>query len=82
LFYSDPAAPLLTNIFKANATTQLDGTMYFPTQKVSFQSGSNLTINGALVAYQVELSQSGAVTFTGYGGGANLFALRRPTVVE
>ncbi|HUQ98202.1 MAG TPA: pilus assembly protein TadG-related protein [Gemmatimonadaceae bacterium] len=82
LFYSDPAAPMLNNIFKANASTRVDGTMYFPSQKVSFQSGSNLTINGALVAYQVDLSQSGAVTFTGYGGGSNLFALRRPTVVE
>jgi hypothetical protein len=82
LFYSDPSAPLLENIFKANATTRIDGTMYFPTQKVTFSSGSNLTINGALVAYQVELSQSGGVTFTGYGGGSNLFALRRPTVVE
>jgi hypothetical protein len=82
LFYTDPAAPNLTNTFKANATMRIDGTMYFPTQKVSFQSGSNLTINGALVAYQVDLSQSGGVTFTGYGGGTNLFALRRPTVVD
>jgi hypothetical protein len=82
LFYSDPAAPNLTNIIKANSTMRIDGTMYFPSQKVSFQSGSNLTINGALVAYQVDLSQSGSVTFTGYGGGAGLFALRRPTVVE
>lgn len=82
LFYSDPAAPYLENVFKANSTMRIDGTMYFPTQKVTFQSGSNLTINGALVAYKVELSQSGGVTFTGYGGGSNLFALRRPTVVE
>lgn len=82
LFYSDPAAPFLDNIFRANAVSKMDGTMYFPSQKVTFKSGATFTINGALVTRRVDLEQSVNITFTGYGGGANLFALRRPTIVE
>jgi len=82
LFYTDPAAPFMVNLFKANSVSRMDGTMYFPTGLVKFESGATFTINGALVAYRVELSQSVNVTFTGYGGGDEFFALRRATVVD
>jgi hypothetical protein len=82
LFYTDPAAPYMVNLFKAGSVSRMDGTMYFPTGLVKFESGAAFTINGALVAYQVELSQSVNVTFTGYGGGSSFQALRRATVVE
>ena len=81
LFYTDPAAPYMVNLFKANSVSRMDGTMYFPTGMVKFESGASFTINGALVAYQVEMSQSVNLTFTGYGGGAEFLALRRATVV-
>jgi hypothetical protein len=82
LFYTDPAAPYMVNLFKANSVSRMDGTMYFPTGMVKFESGATFTINGALIAYQVEMSQSVNLTFTGYGGGSEFFALRRATVVE
>lgn len=82
LFYTDPAAPYMVNLFKANSVSRMDGTMYFPTGQVKFESGASFTINGALVAYTVELSQSVNLTFTGYGGGNDFQALRRATVVE
>ena len=82
LFYTDPAAPYMVNLFKANSVSRMDGTMYFPTGLVKFESGASFTINGALVAYHVELSQSVNLTFTGYGGGSAFQALRRATVVE
>lgn len=82
LFYTDPAAPYMVNLFKANSVSRMDGTMYFPTGLVKFESGATFTINGALIAYRVELSQQVNVTFTGYGGGSQFSALRKPTVVE
>lgn len=82
LFYTDPAAPYMVNLFKAGSVSRMDGTMYFPTGLVKFESGATFTINGALVAYRVELSQSVDVTFTGYGGGTGFQALRKATVVE
>lgn len=83
LFYSDPAAPpTIDNIFRSGSVSRMDGTMYFPSQQVTFRSGATFTINGALVARKVIMEQSVYITFTGYGGGANLFALRRPTIVE
>ncbi|MEP6508001.1 MAG: pilus assembly protein TadG-related protein [Gemmatimonadales bacterium] len=82
LFYSDPAAPNLINVFKAGSVSRMDGTMYFPTQTVQFGSGATFTINGALVANRVQLSNNLQVTFTGYNGGADFFALKRPTIVE
>ena len=56
--------------------------MYFPTGLVKFESGATFTINGALIAYRVEMSQQVNVTFTGYGGGSEFFALKKATVVE
>ena len=82
LFYTDPAAPYMVNLFKAGSVSRMDGTMYFPTGLVKFESGASFTINGALIAYQVGLSQSVNVTFTGYGGGSEFQAMRRATVVE
>ena len=82
LFYTDPAAPYMVNLFKANSVSRMDGTMYFPTGLVKFESGATFTINGALVAYRVQLSQSVNLTFTGYGGGSEFQAMRRATVVE
>jgi hypothetical protein len=82
LFYTDPAAPYMVNTFRSNSVSRMDGTMYFPTGKVLFESGASFTINGALVAYQVQMSQSVHVTFTGYNGGSEFLALRRATVVE
>ncbi|HUQ99936.1 MAG TPA: pilus assembly protein TadG-related protein [Gemmatimonadaceae bacterium] len=82
LFYTDPAAPYMENLFKANSVSRMDGTMYFPTGKVKFESGASFTINGALVAYQVQMSQSVNVTFTGYNGGTQFLALKKATVVE
>ncbi len=82
LFMSDPAAPYMVNVFKANSTTILDGTVYFPTGMASFQSNSTFTFNGALIAYDVELLSGAQVTFTGYGGGVQFYPLKRPTIVE
>jgi len=82
LFYTDRAAPYMVNLFKAGAVSRMDGTMYFPTGLLKFESGASFTINGASVAYRVDLSQSVDVTFTGIGGGAGFQALRRATVVE
>jgi hypothetical protein len=82
LFYTDPAAPYMENLFKANSVSRMDGTMYFPTGQVKFESGASFTINGALIAYRVEMSQQVDVTFTGYGGGSQFFALKKATVVQ
>ena len=82
LFYSDPAAPDMTNVFKAGSSTVMNGTMYFPTQSVEFSSGSTSVINGSLVAYRVDIKNSTNLTFTGYNGGAGFDALRRPAIVE
>lgn len=82
LFYSDAAAPNLTNVFKAGSASVMNGTMYFPTQSVEFSSGSTSVINGALVAFRVDLKNSTNLTFTGYNGGSAFDALRRPAIVE
>jgi putative Flp pilus-assembly TadE/G-like protein len=82
LFYSDPAAPDLTNVFKAGSATVMNGTMYFPTQSVEFSSGSASVINGSLVAWRVDIKNSTDLTFTGYNGGSAFDALRRPAIVE
>jgi hypothetical protein len=82
LFFSDPAAPNLLNVFKAGSASTMNGTMYFPTQSVEFSSGSTSVINGALVAFRVDIKNSTDLTFTGYNGGSGYDALRRPAIVE
>jgi len=82
LFYSDPAAPNLLNVFKAGSGSTMNGTMYFPTQSVEFSSGSTSVINGAFVAFRVDIKNNTNLTFTGYNGGSGYDALRRPAIVE
>jgi hypothetical protein len=82
LFFSDRAAPNLINVFKAGSGTVMNGTMYFPTQTAEFSSGSTSVINGALVAFRVDLRNNTDLTFTGYNGGVDFFSLRRPSLVE
>jgi hypothetical protein len=72
----------MENLFKANSVSRMDGTMYFPTGLVNFESGATFTINGSLVAYRVRIAQSANLTFTGYSGGSEFQSLKRATVVE
>jgi hypothetical protein len=83
LFYQDPAAPSnQTNVFKAGSGSVMNGTLYFPTQTVEFGSASTSVVNGAVVAFRVVVQNNTAMTFTGYNGGSEYFALRRPAIVE
>ncbi|HYN83047.1 MAG TPA: pilus assembly protein TadG-related protein [Gemmatimonadaceae bacterium] len=82
LFYSDPAAPNLTNVFKAGSTSTMDGTMYFPSQTIEFNSGSGSVTNGAVVAFRAALRNNTDLTFTGYNPVPDLFALKRAAIVE
>ena len=81
LFYSDPAAPALANVFRAGSVSTMTGTMYFPTQSVEFQSGTNFTMAGGLIADKIIVSQNVTITFTGSSGGT-FQALKQATVVD
>lgn len=83
LFYQDPAVPSnLTNVFKAGSGSVMNGTIYFPTQTVEFGSASTSVVNGAVVAFRAVVQNNTDMTFTGYNGGSEYFALRRPAIVD
>jgi hypothetical protein len=82
LFYTDRAAPPGLNVFRAGSGSTMDGTMYFPTQSVDFQSGTNFTIKGGLVADKISVSQNVTITFTGSNGGLAFQSLKQATIVD
>lgn len=82
LFFADRTAPNLTNVFKAGSSSTMNGTMYFPSQTVEFGSGSASVTNGAVVAFRVKVENNTSLTFTGYNPVSELFALRRPAIVD
>jgi hypothetical protein len=88
LFYLDRLAGnattlALVNNFQTAGTSNLVGTLYFPTQPVWFHTGSTTNVTGGLVAKTVRISQDNTnVSFSGTGGGTGYATLKRPSVVE
>jgi hypothetical protein len=82
LFFSDRAAPNLTNVFKAGSSSTMNGTMYFPSQTIDFNSGSASVTNGAVVAFRATVQNNTDLTFTGYNPVPDLFALKRAAIVD
>jgi hypothetical protein len=82
LFFSDRGAPNLTNVFKAGSSSTMQGTMYFPSQTVDFNSGASSVTNGAVVAFRATVQNNTSLDFTGYNPVPALFAIRRPAIVD
>jgi hypothetical protein len=94
LIYQDPSCPVdhgHANNFQSGATSTFTGNIYFKTQDVEIHSGSDLVINGALVANNIHIYNNttvcfgtmvgGVCTHTG-GGGSGFFGSQRASVVE
>ena len=82
LFYMDPAAPRGTQLIQSQAGATINGTLYFPNQLLRMESSGSLTVNGALVAGALTTQSAGGVRFTGYGGGASYFGLKKVSLVQ
>ena len=87
LFYQDPAAGLAghtyVNVVKSGVGTTFSGSLYFPTQRLTVESGGGISINGGIVAQQILVQNNSThLTVTGLGGGAGYFALKRASIVE
>ena len=87
VFFQDPAAGqaghTYVNMVKSGVGTTFSGSFYFPTQRLTVESGGGITINGGIVAQQVLVQNNAThLTVTGLGGGSGYFALKRASIVE
>jgi hypothetical protein len=87
LFYQDPAAGIAghtyVNMVKSGVGTTLSGSLYFPTQDLTVESGGGITINGGIVAQQILVQNNNThLTVTGLAGGTGYFGLKRASIVE
>jgi hypothetical protein len=87
LFYQDRAAGITghtyVNMVKSGVGTTFSGSFYFPTQRLTVESGGGITMNGGIVAQQILVQNNAThLTVTGLAGGSGYFALKRASIVE
>jgi len=82
LFYQDPN-DLATPWFGGDNNSTFNGTMYFPTQTLTFYGNTNINFNGTVIADSVAISGNPTVNFGKSPAGAPVPAnLTRPILVE
>jgi len=82
LFYQDPN-DTATPWFGGDNNTVVNGTLYFPTQTLTFYGNTNQTYNGTVIAYSVAISGNPTVIFGTSPAGQPVPALlTRPVLVE
>jgi hypothetical protein len=87
LFYQDPSAgkagQTYVNMIKSGVGTTFSGSLYFPTQDLTVESGGSITVNGGIVAQQILVQNNAThLTVTGAGGGSGYFKLKRASIIE
>jgi hypothetical protein len=84
LFFTPPnQAPgkVWLNRIHSDANATINGSFYFPDQNMEFSSGGALTINGGIVALQLEFGSDARVTVTGFAGSAP-YSVQKASIVK